>query len=304
MFRYRIYPTKAQIIILADTLELCRWTYNETLALRKNAWEFEQENIGYYESKKMLPGWKVIKPELKNVHSQVLQDVVTRVDLAFQAFFRRCKDGENPGYPRFRGKNRYDSITYTQSGFELQDNKLWLSKIGAIKVKLHRPIVGEIKRITIRRTCTGKWFVSFLVDTDVQKTIPLTGQSVGVDVGIKSFLTLSNGQDIPNPRFFVTEENILAKMVRNHCLAKHIADVSWNKLINITTYKAEWAGKHVELVNPRNTSLICSGCGQIVRKDLSERTHNCPFCSLILDRDHNAAINILRLGLQSVAQKA
>jgi len=174
-----------------------------------------------------------------------------------------------------------------------------------------------------------------------------------VDVGIKSFLTLSNGQDIPNPRFFVTEENNLAKahrklskavkgspewrkalkvvehiheriankredfvhkvslelvraydlivfedlnikgMVRNHCLAKHIADVSWNKLINITTYKAEWAGKHVELVNPRNTSQMCSGCGQIVRKDLSERTHKCPFCSLVLDRDQNAAINIL-----------
>jgi putative transposase len=364
VFRYRIYPTKYQETVLADTLELCRWTYNETLALRKNAWEFKQENIGYYESKKMLPAWKVIKPELKKVHSQVLQDVVKRVDLAFQAFFRRCKNGEEPGFPRFKGKNRYDSITYTQSGFELQDNKLWLSKIGAIKVKLHRPVTGDIKRLTVRRTSTGKWFVSFLVDTDAQETIPLTGQSVGVDVGVKSFLTLSNGQDIPNPRFFVSEEDNLAKaqrklskaikgstewkkalkvveyiheriankrqdfvhkvslelvraydlivfedlnikgMVRNHCLAKHIADVSWNKLISITTYKAEWAGKHVELVNPRNTSQVCSGCGQIVRKDLSERTHSCPFCSLVMDRDQNAAINILRLGLQSVAQKA
>jgi len=173
VFRYRIYPTKAQITILADTLELCRWTYNETLALRKNAWEFEQENIGYYESKSMLPGWKVIKPELENVHSQVLQDVVKRVDLAFQAFFRRYQNGDDLGYPRFKGKNRYDSITYTQSGFQLQDNKLWLSKIGAIKVKLHRPIVGDIKRISVRRTSTGKWFVSFLVDTDVQQTMPL-----------------------------------------------------------------------------------------------------------------------------------
>ena len=364
VFRYRIYPTKAQKSILADTLELCRWTYNETLALRKNAWEFEQENIGYYESKKMIPGWKVIKPELKNVHSQVLQDVVKRVELAFQAFFRRCQNGENPGYPRFKGKNRYDSITYTQSGFELQDNKVWLSKIGAIKIKLHRPVTGEIKRLTIRRNSTGKWFVSFLVDIDNQQTIPLTGQYVGVDVGIKSFLTLSNGQDIPNPRFFVSEEKNLAKaqrklskavtgspewkkalkivghiheriankrqdfvhkvslelvraydlivfedlnvkgMIKDHCLAKHIADVSWNKLISITTYKAEWAGKGVELIDPRNTSQMCSGCGEIVRKDLSERTHSCPFCSLVLDRDHNAAINILRLGLQSVAQKA
>ena len=90
-------------------------------------------------------------------------------------------------------------------------------------------------------------------------------------------------------------------MVQNHCLAKHIVDAAWNKLITTTSYKAEWAGKRVELVNPSNTSQMCSGCGQIVQKDLSERVHRCPFCGLTLDRDHNSAINILRLGLQSVA---
>lgn len=362
VLRYRIYPTKSQKTNLKETLELCRWTYNETLGLRKNAWGSEHKNIGYYESKKMIPEWKKDKPELKNVHSQVLQDVVKRVDLAFQAFFRRVKNDENPGYPRFKGYGRYDSITYAQSGFELNDNKLWLSKIGEIKIKLHRPINGEIKRLNVRRYPTGKWFVSFLVDTEAPNTTSLTGQSVGVDVGIKRFLTLSDGQYVPNHRFFITEEQALAKaqrklskakkgtperasalkvvehihervsnkredfvqkvslslvraydlitfedlnvkvMTKNHCLAKHIADAAWSKLITTTTYKAEWAGKRVELVNPRNTSQMCSGCGQIVQKDLSERTHSCPFCGLVLDRDHNAAINILRLGLQSVAK--
>ncbi len=91
-------------------------------------------------------------------------------------------------------------------------------------------------------------------------------------------------------------------MVKNHCLAKHIADAAWNKLITTTSYKAEWAGKRVELVNPSNTSQICSGCGPAVHKDLSERVHRCSFCGLTLDRDHNAALNILRLGLQSVAK--
>ncbi len=91
-------------------------------------------------------------------------------------------------------------------------------------------------------------------------------------------------------------------MVKNHCLAKHIADAAWNKLITTTSYKAEWAGKRVELVNPSNTSQICSGCGQTVSKNLSERVHRCSFCGLTLDRDHNAALNILRLGLQSVAK--
>ena len=89
-------------------------------------------------------------------------------------------------------------------------------------------------------------------------------------------------------------------LVKNHCLAKHIADAAWNKLVTTTSYKAEWAGKRVELVNPSSTSQICSGCGQVVMKDLSERVHKCSFCGLTLDRDHNAAINILRLGLQSV----
>ena len=97
------------------------------------------------------------------------------------------------------------------------------------------------------------------------------------------------------------EDLNIKNMIKNPCLKKHIADVAWNKMITITSYKAEWAGKRVELVNPKNTSQMCSGCRQIVKKGLSERIHSCPFYGLTLDRDHNAAINILRLGLQSVA---
>ncbi len=347
---------------MADTLELCRWTYNETLATRKNAYEQDGKSVSYYETKKLLPHWKEDKPELKSVHSQVLQEVVKRVDLAYQAFFRRIKDGEDPGYPRFKGKDRYDSFTYTQSGFSLKPGKLWLSKIGDIKIKLHRAVDGEIQRLNIRKMPTGKWFVSFLVEVEPEEPLPKTGLSIGVDVGLKSFITLSNGEHVDNPRFFVREENALAKaqrklsraekgtpewakalkvvhrvheritnkrdgfvqevslnlvksydliafedlnikgMVKNHCLAKHIADAAWNKLIATTAYKAEWAGKRVELVNPSNTSQICSGCGQVVQKDLAERVHRCSFCGLTLDRDLNAAINILRLGLQSVAK--
>jgi putative transposase len=113
-----------------DTLDLCRWTYNETLAIRKNAYEQDGKSVSHYETKKLLPQWKEEKPELKAVHSQVLQEVVKRVDLAYQAFFRRVKAGEDPGYPRFKGYGRYDSFTYTQTGFSLKPGKLWLSKIG------------------------------------------------------------------------------------------------------------------------------------------------------------------------------
>ncbi|WP_292389219.1 RNA-guided endonuclease InsQ/TnpB family protein [Methanosarcina sp. UBA5] len=359
LYRYRIYPTHSQVTKLNETLELCRWVYNETLALRKNAWESEQKRISYYDSKKIIPVWKKDKPELKTVHSHTLQDVTMRVDLAFQAFFRRVKAGENPGYPRFKGKGWYDSITYLQSGFSLNENILTLSKIGDIKIKMHRPLEGNIKRLTIRRTSTQKWFVSILTDVDSYQPLEHSDKAVGIDVGILSFATLSNGTYVPNPRFYIQEEKALAKanrkfskaekgtperkkclktlcrvyeriankredftqklskklvdnygivcfedlninnMTKNHNLAKHILDAAWSKLVTYTSYKAENAGRKVILVDPKNTSKMCSNCGMLVEKSLSERTHNCPFCGLFIDRDLNASINILRLGLQS-----
>ncbi len=130
VFHYRLKPTKHQVTILNRQLDLCRWVYNQTLALRKNAWDDEQKHIGYYESKRYIAIWKQDKPELKEVHSHVLQDVSMRVDLALQAFFRRVRNGEEPGFPRFKGKGWYDSLTYFETGFKLEGNNLWLSKIG------------------------------------------------------------------------------------------------------------------------------------------------------------------------------
>jgi len=360
VFRYRIFPTKSQKSKLKETLELCRWVYNETLALRKNAWENEQKRISYFDSKKMIPIWKKDKPELKSVHSHTLQDVTMRVDLAFLAFFRRVKNGEKPGYPRFKGKGWYDSITYLQSGFSLENNILNLSKIGDIKVKLHRPMKGNIKRLTIRRTITQKWFVSILTDNDPYEPLEPSDKSVGIDVGIHTFAVLSDGTFIENPRFYIKEQKNLAKVQRKHskqakgtperkkalkvlcqvherisnkredfiqklsktfvdtygmiCFedlniknmvkdslyAKGIMDAAWSKLVTYTSYKAENAGRNVVLVNPYNTSKICSKCGNIVEKDTTVRVHDCPYCGLSIDRDLNASYNILRLGIQSV----
>ncbi len=154
------------------------------------------------------------KPKLKDVHSQVLQEVVKRVDLAYQAFFCRVKEGEEPGYPRFKGHGQYDSFTYTQKGFSLKPGKLWLSKIGDIKIKLHRAIEGVIHRLNIRKMPTGKWFVSFVVEVEPEEPLPKTGLSIGIDVGLKNFITLSSGEHRDNPRFFVHEENALAKAQR------------------------------------------------------------------------------------------
>ena len=360
-YRYRLYPTKSQRRTLERQLELCRHLYNDTLAYRKDAWEKDHRQVSRFETQNRLPQLKIEHPEYKEVHSLTLQNVVLRVELAFKAFFRRVKSGENPGYPRFKGRGRYDSITYPQSGFGVDSGKLHLSKIGDIKINLHRPIEGKIKTCTIRRMPTGKWFACFSVDMGVIVLPPWKdGSVVGVDVGLESFVTLSNGEKIANPRFFREEESELARvqrklskapkgtperkkalkvvelvheriadrrtdfankvsrqlvdrygvivfedlnikgMMQNHNLAKSIGDVAWNMLVKATESKAVYAGSKVVLVDPRQTSQMCSRCGLIVKKDLSERVHSCPECGLSMDRDLNAAINILRLGMQSL----
>jgi putative transposase len=363
-YKFRIFPSKEQVRVLNETLDLCRWTYNQTLAYRKNLWETEKKNTSKYDSHYLLPIWKQEKPELKNVFSQVLQNVQERVDLAFQAFFRRVKAHENPGYPRFKGRGWYDSFTYPQGGFGLKNDKiLWLSKIGEIKIKLHRKIEGAIKRLTVNRSIRGKWYVSFSTEQPLELKLSQSDLVTGVDLGLTNFATFSDGNKIENPRFFRTEEKILSKaqskrdklpkgsLERNKVtkvvqriheritnkrlnfahqlshdlvekygvlcfedlniksmlaeaprgLAKSISDASWNILVRLTQYKAESAGSVVVLVDPKNTSQMCSRCGVIVPKDLSVRVHKCT-CGLEMDRDQNAALNILRLGLQSLGQ--
>jgi putative transposase len=311
----------------------------------------------------MLPIWKESKPELSEVYSQVLQEAVQRVDLAFKAFFRRVKAGEEPGYPRFKGKNGYDSLTYPQSGFTFSDGILHLSKIGDLKVWLHRKVEGTIKRLTIRRSATKKWYVSFLVEGAPKNAAANSENAVGIDIGISKFAVFSDGTFTENQWYLDACEMKLAKaqskkdklphksperqkaakkvshiyerlgnlrdnfahqlshrIVNDYgiiCLedidikniiekkpymAKSVLDASWNRFRTYVTYKAASAGRKVVMVNPAYTSQMCSGCGSIVKKDLSERIHNCPKCGLVMDRDLNASKNILRLGLQSMAK--
>ncbi len=212
-FKYRIYPTKKQIRIMNQWLEECRWLFNHFLAERKEAWEKEQRSINYHSQATSLPALKEQRPSLANVHSQVLQNVAVRIDLAFKAFFRRVKAGEKPGYPRFRGKGRYDSFTFPQSGFTLDGNILRLSKIGNVKVVLHRPVGGRIKTCTIKRSSTGKWYVMFSCEWE-PTPLPENNEAVGIDVGLHSFATLSTGEQIESPKFFRQEEKALAKAQR------------------------------------------------------------------------------------------
>jgi len=347
---------------MQKALDACRWVYNETLATRKNAWKQEQQSVSLNDTTKMLPGWKREHSFLLDAYSQSLQNACRRVDLAFQAFFRRVKRGEKPGFPRFRGKNRYDSFTFPQDGFKLLDNgRLRLSKIGDVKIVLHRPPNGTVKTLTIQRNALGNWHACFSCKVEPEP-LPPSLKVVGVDVGLTHFATLSTGEQIDNPRFFRGDEKELAKAQRRfskcdkktperrkhkrviqhihkriasrrkdfahklsrqlvnefqviafedldiqnmqknnwHSMNKSIGDAAWGQFRQYTTYKAEYAGRTCVAVDPRNTTQMCSGCGQIVTKDLSVRIHDCPYCGLKLDRDHNAALNILARGLSCI----
>jgi putative transposase len=378
-YQYRLYPTKAQASSLRKTLDICRKVYNNTLALRRDAWEYDQRTASLFETNRELTVWKKEYPYLNEVHSQVLQNVQVRVDLAFKAYFRRvCEGADELGYPRFKGKGRYDSLTYPQAyapghKVDIQNQMVTLPKIGKIKGVFHRPVEGDIKTITVRRSSTGKWYLSVAVERPAVIREHPGEEITGIDLGLSSFATLSNGEHIANPRFFRTEEQELARVQRKRdaipkcskarirasevvarvherirnkrsnfihqtsrqlvdrfkliafedlnikkmlesdepertrkekrALKRSISDVAWGQMVRAAQNKAVDAGSSVVLINPCNTSQICSRCGKLVYKELKDRVHLCPFCGLSMDRDLNAAINILRLGTQSLSAR-
>ena len=215
-FQYRLFPTKQQARVMQATLEECRWLYNHLLEQRKTAWDEREETLRLYDQQATFIALKAARPSLTTIYSQVLQDVAVRLDLAMKAFLRRVKAGDKPGYPRFRGFGRYDSFCYPQSGFSInaEHQRVRLSKIGSVKVVLHRPIHGKIKTCCVRRSSTGKWYVTFSCEDVPADIVPASTDVVGIDVGLTHFATLSTGEQIANPRFFRSDERALAKVQR------------------------------------------------------------------------------------------
>jgi putative transposase len=351
-YKFRLYPTKEQEGRIQFTVERCRLLYNRLLDERRVAYETAQTTLNYYDQANTFNERKSHIPALKQVHSQVLQDVAKRLDKAFQAFFRRVKAGEKPGYPRFKSVGRYDSFTYPQGGYSLNGSKLKLSKIGDVKIKLHRQPQGKVKTCTII-VKNGKYYACLSCEVESVQ-LPSCSRSVGVDLGVKHLAITSDGEFYDHPKFLRESEGKMRRkqrvvsrrkkgshrrrkairelsklheyianqrkdyahkvsrklvnkygliafenlntqgMVKNHHLAKSIVDASWNQLVTFTAYKAEEAGRGVVLVDPKNTSQLCSNCGEMVPKKLSERTHHCEHCGYVQDRDINAAKNILK----------
>lgn len=206
-------PTKAIIVKLENTLDLTRELYNAGLQERIGAYKERNISLNYYSQANQLIEVKECRVEFCNVHSQILQDVLKRLDKTFKAFFSRVKRGEKAGFPRFKGKNWFNSFTFPQGGFRLDGDKLTLSKIGKIKIHLSQIMMGKVKTCTIKREVAG-WFVIFTVETaKVLQT--KTGLQVGIDAGIENFLTLSNGEQIENFKYFESSQKEVKRKQRS-----------------------------------------------------------------------------------------
>lgn len=213
-YSFRIYPNRNQEVKLNRTLSTCRHLYNDALAERKRKAELNRLEREFQVFPWGKPEWLTYEdqandlsdsktPEQKEVFSQVLQDVLRRLDKTFKNFYRGF------GYPRFKGRDRYDSFTYPQKGFEFKDGKLNLSKIGSVRIFQHREFEGNIKTCTIKKDI-DQWYAIFTVEIDREiKKVPIKTK-IGIDVGLKTLLTLSNGEQIEPPKFLRMSEDNLA----------------------------------------------------------------------------------------------
>jgi len=213
MYRYRLYPSRQQETQLQRHLDICRNVYNTLLHHCRHSPTPPSE----YTLNKLLPALKQNNPEYADVHSQVLQNISKRIRDAYHGFLARREAGLRAGRPRFKSAGRYKSMTYPQSGFKVEGDTLNLSKIGSIRIQLHRPIGGDVKTLTVKRMPSGKWYAVFCCEMEAQPR-EKPHRDVGIDLGLECFAALSDGTRIENPRYYRGSERRLARLQR--CLSR------------------------------------------------------------------------------------
>jgi putative transposase len=209
-FKFKLKPTPEQERELGRVLGLCRWLYNTALEQRIVAWQRVRATVSRFEQEAELKDIRAEFPDYAAIHSHVLQDVLSRLDKTYQAFFRRLKAGEKAGFPRFRSRERWHSFTYKEfgNGATLDNGFLVLSKIGRIALRWSRPLKGAPKTVTISREVDG-WYVCFSCADVPAQSLPATGQETGIDLGIEAFATLSDGARIFSPGWYRKAERAL-----------------------------------------------------------------------------------------------
>lgn len=348
-FKFRIYPDSEQKDKLAVQFGCSRFVYNHYRAVREGYYQDTGTGLTYNDcAVDLTERLKVDHPWLKEADSQVIQQALMDLDKAYKNFFEGRAD-----YPNFKRKHGKQSIRYPQR-FKVEGGYVYLPKVGWMKAVFHRKIEGQMKNCTVSKTKTGKYFVS--IQCEVEHTPPEQKPTrVGIDLGLTTFATFSDGQKIDKPKHFYASERRLkirqrrlsrkvkgsnsrgkAKLVvasihekianqrkdfhhklsrtivdtfgaiafeslningmlRNHNLAKAIADAGWNQFVSFVEYKAAWAGSEVLRVDRFfPSSKLCSDCGAKHKSlTLNIRQWVCTECGVIHDRDENAAVNIL-----------
>ncbi|MDR6218816.1 transposase [Deinococcus soli (ex Cha et al. 2016)] len=362
-FKYRLYPTKAQITSLDTTLALCQRLYNGMLEERRGAYQKAGKSLTAYDQMKSLPEVKAALPEYAGVNAQVLQDVAKRLDKSFKGFFRRVKAGQKAGYPRFRSRDRYDSFTYpqpSQNSVSGDGKHVYLPKIGNVRIKLHRPFAGKLKTLAVKRD-GQEWYAVLTCEIPRPAPLPQTGNAVGIDLGVAHLVITSDGEFVDNPRplrsaqkrlrvlqrslsrkkrgskrrhkarravarlhlkvkrqrddlhhkvavklvrenDWIAHENLSITGLARTRMARSVLDAGWGSLIEKLISKAVEAGRTVVGVHPAYTSQDCHLCGHREKHSLSVREFTCKGCGALLNRDVNAAKNILAWSMPSWTQ--
>lgn len=212
-FSYKVRMSPSVIRKAEGQLALLCELHNAAIEERRWAWK-AGISVGWYAQNKQLVGVKEVRPEFAAIGSQVLENALRRVDLAFKAFYRRCKLGQTPGYPRFKPRHRYDSLTFRKVGWKLEGRRLTMQGIGSVKLFLSRPIEGTAKTVTLRRDRCGDWWVSFSCEGVAASPLNATGENVGIDLGLTAFIATSAGEIVANPRPLIAADAKLRRTQR------------------------------------------------------------------------------------------
>lgn len=224
VYRYRLRPTPAQERALLETLARLRELYNAALQERRDAYRLLHASLTAYGQMKSLVEVRKVRPEYAAIHTHLLQDVISRLERAYAAFFRRLKAGQKPGFHRFKGRDRYRTFTFKDAGkgrgaaIVAGGKRVRLFGIGQVKVRLHRPIEGNVKQVSVTLSGDRHWYIAFVCDNVPAQPLPAIGVDVGIDVGLKAFLATSDGEVVDNPRLMARAAAEVARAQR--CVAR------------------------------------------------------------------------------------
>lgn len=358
--KYRLYPTGKQELRFKRSLQALCFLYNLLRATKISEHAQNGRSLNLTDLRALALTERRTNPDLLQTHSQATQNVADRVYASFQNYFEgRAR------FPKAKQPRKYRSLTYPQSGFSLEPTqhgpRLHISKVGKVRIFLHRPIEGTIQRLTIKYEA-GEWYAIFTVEKTVAEKLQpqhvFDGRIRGGDLGLETFLTLDNTETANYPEFLrragekikrlqrrlshkkrgsrryrrlafqlarlhlhvkrqredwqnktisttfkecdilVLEKLHVENMLRNHCLAKSVADAAWAQFASKTLHKADLLSKRVMFVDAWGTSQFCHNCLTWVPKTLMDREHKCPQCGTELPRDQNSARLIKKVLVQ------